>query len=79
MKTKSIAALLIAATLVLGWVLFSSDEQVAGQLVEQAAEQGAEPSESSAQTFQLSNGMKVIVVGQDYTFGKNREGNGELF
>ena len=62
MKTKSIVVLLTAATLVLGWVLFSGDEQVAGQLAEHGAEQGAEPSNGSAQTFQLSNGMKVIVV-----------------
>ena len=62
MKTKSIAALLIAATLVLGWVLFSSDENVAGRLAEEGAEQGDESSEGSTQTFQLSNGMKVIVV-----------------
>jgi len=70
MKTKSIVALLIAATLVLGWVLFSSDEQIAGELADQAGnqgggqgtEQGAESNEVSTQTFQLSNGMKVIVV-----------------
>ena len=62
MKTKSIAASLIAATLVLGWVLFSGDDKVAGRPAQQGAEQGDESNQGGTQTFQLSNGMKVIVV-----------------
>ncbi len=50
MKMKSIAGLVIVATLALGWVLFSSDEPV------------SEQADETVKSYLLSNGMKVLVI-----------------
>lgn len=50
MNMKSIAGLLAAATLVLGWVMYNSEEPI------------PEPSDEAVQSYQLSNGMKVLVI-----------------
>ncbi len=50
MKLKSIVGLVVVSTLVLGWVLFDGKEPS----TEQASE--------AVQSYQLSNGMKILVI-----------------
>jgi len=50
MNMKSILGLLAVSTVVLGWVLYHSDNPV------------PEHSDEAVQTYQLSNGMKILVV-----------------
>ncbi|MCK5396200.1 MAG: insulinase family protein [Gammaproteobacteria bacterium] len=50
MKLKSIVGLVVVATLVLGWVLFNSNEP------------STEQSKEAVQSYQLSNGMKILVI-----------------
>jgi zinc protease len=50
MNMKSIIGLLAVSTVVLGWVLYHSEEPV------------PEHSDEAVQSYQLSNGMKILVV-----------------
>ena len=50
MKMKSIVGLLAVSTLVLGWVLYHDKEPI------------PEHSDEAVQSYQLSNGMKILVV-----------------
>jgi zinc protease len=50
MKMKSIIGLLAVATVILGWALYHSDEPM------------PEHSDEAVQSYQLSNGMKILVV-----------------
>jgi len=50
MNMKSIAGLLAIFTLSLGWVLYNSDEPI------------PEHSDEAVQSYQLSNGMKILVI-----------------
>jgi len=50
MNMKSIVALLAVATLLLGWVLYHRDEPI------------PEHSDAEIQSYQLSNGMKILVI-----------------
>ncbi len=50
MKTKSIVVLLAVSTVVLGWVLFHSDDPA------------LDHRDEAVQSYQLSNGMKVLVI-----------------
>jgi len=50
MKLKLIIAAVAVSTLVLGWILFDSEEPL------------KEQSKDGVQSFQLSNGMKVLVI-----------------
>lgn len=50
MKMKSIAGLLVVSTLLLGWVLFNSKEPL------------IEHTDEAVQSYELSNGMKVLVI-----------------
>ena len=50
MNTKSIAGLLAVSTLVLGWVLYHDADPV------------PEQSDEAVQSYQLSNGMKILVI-----------------
>jgi len=50
MNVRSIAALVIVATLLLGWTLFNNDEPVDKESTE------------AIQSYTLSNGMKVLVI-----------------
>ncbi|VAW50238.1 FIG015547: peptidase, M16 family [hydrothermal vent metagenome] len=50
MKTKSIVVLLVVSTVVLGWVLFHSDDPA------------SEDNNDTVQSYQLSNGMKILVI-----------------
>lgn len=50
MNLKSVVGLVVIATLALGWVLFDSDKPI------------DESKKDSVQSYQLSNGMKVLVV-----------------
>ena len=54
MKIKTIAGLIAAATIVLGWVVFSFNDP--------AGEQLSEHTDEAVQSYVLSNGMKVLVV-----------------
>lgn len=50
MKMKSIIGLVVASTLVLGWMLYNEKQPVAAD------------SDEAVQSFMLSNGMKVLVL-----------------
>ena len=50
MKMKTVVGLIAVSTLVLGWLLFSSDEPL------------IESSDEEVQSYTLSNGMKVLVI-----------------
>ncbi len=50
MNIKSVVGLVGVSTLLLGWVLFNSDEQL------------VETSDEAVQSFTLSNGLKILVI-----------------
>jgi len=50
MNIKSVVGLVGVSTLLLGWVLFNSDEQL------------VEISDEAVQSFTLSNGLKILVI-----------------
>jgi zinc protease len=53
MNVRSIVALVVVSTLLLGWVLFNNDEPV------------SEVSSEAIQSYTLSNGMKILVIEND--------------